>query len=792
MNALLVGRDSELDLLERSLTEAASARGGVTLISGLPGVGKSCLLDELRIRAEASGFCALNARCVPSYLPGAEPPWFQLIRDCLAALPASTSDEPWQGCCRLTPAEVAAKSSQLLSECQAGKCLLGVLPGEPLPFRSICRLLDSISRVRPLLVTVDDLHNADESSLELLRFASHGFYGLRVLIVAAYCASALAERAQSAVRAIRGYVRQIDLAPLGYAATGEVLANILGQTPKESLIHRVHELSGGTPRLICEIEHPLLWQLAANPSDEVLPIPDGVRAAVQDMLCVLSAKARETLGIASVIGHTFEPELVFRVAELSGDDGFTVLNELENARLIRPAGEQRYRFVHGFAREVLLRQCLPAKKALLHQRIAAAIEGQHACDIEARAGEVARHLLASRNPGAAKKAIEYAQMAGRRGAQARDFGASASMYSMALQALDLVGETDDARRADILTMLGDAQYNAGHAGAAQETLSAAAEIALELTGLRRLVRITLALPEDHWGLAASPNRLAIVLADKLLDSLEEHEAPHRALIAARLAAELSYLRDERCRSQQLAAQALEIANRVDEDTSLKLRVLQLRDHLVRHPGAIQERLGIGAEVTRIASQRGDYVALFFGALARTISLFELGEVSRSDAEFELVEQASRLAGRPLCRAIVVSFKAMLAGFDGRLSEAEELIAQCRAIAVACDMPELADQFWPAMIVPFREHQRLGELEPVARLTFAASPHPHRPHSTFRDSESARFQRLSALIGRFSKSAATNHCPLSTGKYRQRLWRDPCAELNSSRRRSWRPSFPITL
>src|SRR5580700_6546626 len=128
MNALLVGRDSELDLLERSLTEAASARGGVTLISGLPGVGKSCLLDELRIRAEASGFCALNARCVPSYLPGAEPPWFQLIRDCLAALPASTSDEPWQGCCRLTPAEVAAKSSQLLSECQAGKCLLGVLP----------------------------------------------------------------------------------------------------------------------------------------------------------------------------------------------------------------------------------------------------------------------------------------------------------------------------------------------------------------------------------------------------------------------------------------------------------------------------------------------------------------------------------------------------------------------------------------------------------------------------------------------------------------------------------------
>jgi hypothetical protein len=63
---------------------------------------------------------------------------------------------------------------------------------------------------------------------------------------------------------------------------------------------------------------------------------------------------------------------------------------------------------------------------------------------------------------------------------------------------------------------------------------------------------------------------------------------------------------------------------------------------------------------------------------------------------------------------------------------------------------------------------------------------------FRDSESARFQRLSALIGRFSTSAATDHYPLSAGKYRQRQWRDSCAELNSSHRRSWRTYFPITL
>src|SRR5712691_6970967 len=79
---LFVGKELEFRVLARSLNEAASNKGGVVLISGEPGIGKSSLLVELSTRAEAQGFRLVRARCAPRDLPGVESPWLRIIHDC--------------------------------------------------------------------------------------------------------------------------------------------------------------------------------------------------------------------------------------------------------------------------------------------------------------------------------------------------------------------------------------------------------------------------------------------------------------------------------------------------------------------------------------------------------------------------------------------------------------------------------------------------------------------------------------------------------------------------------------
>src|SRR5208337_2247749 len=166
-----------------------------------------------------------------------------------------------------------------------------------------CRFVASISHPRPLLVTVDDLHHADEASLELLHFASHGFHDLHVLIAAAYRDCAVAGFTHAAVEAIKKQARHIDLAPLGAGATGELLAQVTGENPQASLIDRVYDLTGGNTRLIREIEDAALRQLGTGPSGTAAPVTAGMQAAVVDWLAVLSAEAREMLGVAAVIGR---------------------------------------------------------------------------------------------------------------------------------------------------------------------------------------------------------------------------------------------------------------------------------------------------------------------------------------------------------------------------------------------------------------------------------------------------------------------------------------------------------
>ena len=142
---------------------------------------------------------------------------------------------------------------------------------------------------------------------------------------------------------------------------------------------------------------------------------------IQQRLAVLSPQARGLLGIASAIGNTFTPQLLLNLVPLAVKDALAALAESEAAGLIRPIASEGYRFVMGFVRKVLYEEFPSTKRTSLHRQIAAALEAQHAQKIDAHAGDIALHLLASREADAIQQAVDLAELGASHSSRAQDY-----------------------------------------------------------------------------------------------------------------------------------------------------------------------------------------------------------------------------------------------------------------------------------------------------------------------------------------------------------------------------------
>ena len=722
MSFPLVGRQPELEIVGHCLREAHSGKGTAVLISGAPGIGKSSLLDELCVRADAQGFRVLRTRPAPKCLPGDVTAWPYVVGNLFGLELQNVIDSQWTSeySTSISVSNANKESQPLFDNCV--EFLLGLRRDDSACSDSLRHLLKIVSRERPLLLSVDDLDEADEPLLAFLQIAGRGFNNVRVLLVAAYSSPETSVRslARSTVESIGRHARHIELGEIEPAATAELLRHIARNAFDEARVHQVHDLTGGNPGLILDTAYACLRSSRPNSSVRVDGgVPSAVRVVIEQRLAVLSPQARGLLGIASAIGNTFAPQLLLNLVPLAVKDALAALAESEAGGLIRPIVPEGYCFVIGFVRKVLYEEFSSTKRASLHGQIAAALEAQHAQKIDAHAGDIALHLLASREGDAIEQAVELAELGASHSSRAQDFQSAVIMHSIALEALDLSHHSDDTKHCEILIALAEAQQQTNDVAAAQESLYEAAEIAQRLGDWPRLADIVLAAPALHWPWPGLPNGLVIILAEKILQCLPEEDAIRRILVMARWAAELSYQREEREHSEQLSEHALEMFQNLAGDEASMLKFLRLRDRVLRRPEQAQERLGNSLEVIRIARQNGDWVALFEGEWARKVSSFQLGSAG-AKAGLELLEHAGRLAG-PKYRCLVPAFRGVQAVFNGRFAEGEEHFAICREMAVACGVTELPDQLWPAMMMPLDEQDRLAELEPVVARCSRASP-----------------------------------------------------------------------
>jgi DNA-binding NarL/FixJ family response regulator len=570
----LIGRNNQQAALDQAL---AAAHGGIVLLAGEAGVGKTRLLEVCLAR---SGRMALNGQTNEI----ATPPYGPItaaLRAYLRARPDGLAD-----CGPLAP-----YLALLLPE-------LGPPPQQTDPaalVEAICQAFATIARTLPAVLILDDLQWADNATLELVPILASALAQERLLIVGTYRNDEIGRghplrRLRNDLRRAR-LLREIIIAPLDQADTAALAARSFGQSPGPALATTLYERTEGVPLFIKELAgalalHGRLRMGAAGielaPGAD-LPIPDTLRDAVLLRLDGLPDPALRLLHLAVVAGREFDLALV---AELAGStDGFDML--LERGLLIE-IESGRGGFRHALTREAIYSDIAWVRRRALHRQLAERLGADGAAHLA-----IAQHWLAAQEPTRARAALLAAAE------HACSIHAYRDAAGAAQRALELWPDgTEDARRLDVLDQLGQCAQLCG-------LLSEAARAWREVADGRRQTG-------DLRACAETERKLANVaeLQGRWAQALAAREAAAQAFAAIKLPAESAIERlsaAAHLRSAGRYRTALELLSTAAAEAVQAGRP-DLHARIMGQAGSVHARMGQATEGLALV-QRGLALAL---------------------------------------------------------------------------------------------------------------------------------------------------------------------------------------
>jgi DNA-binding SARP family transcriptional activator len=400
-----VGRVDERERLREALDAAIEGHGRVVVVTGEAGLGKSRLAADLAHVAVLRGVRTLVGHCHETDQILAFGPWAEALRQIRMAHIESIVDELGVGRRR--------ELARLVPELAPGGAPSN---GEPLPlFEAIAALLERLAASEPVGLVLEDLHWADEMSVRLLAFLVRRATRSRLLILATVRQEELDDTPfiRRALETLRGapVCVAIDLAPLSRDET-TMLVHALAPD-SGPLGERVWQLSEGHPFTVVEMLRSR--HETRDDAGDAVALPRRVREAVAFRLQRLGNGARRLVEVAAVIGRHFDVELLTTAADVEVDVAVDGLEEIVRQRLVESVGNA-FRFVHHRILEAARPESLP-RRALVHRRVAEAIEKRYASDLEPHLGALADHY---QRAGLWEPAVTYLQRTGdiarRRGA----------------------------------------------------------------------------------------------------------------------------------------------------------------------------------------------------------------------------------------------------------------------------------------------------------------------------------------------------------------------------------------
>lgn len=648
-----VGRAAERAELSAAL---AAGGGGVVLVAGEAGVGKTRLVAEaLQGTARVAWGTCWQGDGVPPFWP-----WTQVLRSCLV----------------LDASGIAGTTGLLLGD-GAGR------PGAELSrfvlFESAVEVLRSAGANGGLVVVLDDLQWADEASIRLLMFAVRALSASRVRFVGAYRDDEVAagDALSRCIAELAGSVRHLRLHGLDIDGLASLAAAQAGPDAfGAQQLSDLHGLTGGNPFFAREV-----LALARGDLSGRLRVPMGVRAVIEQRLARLSNTCHDVLTNAAVLGTAFAAVDLAAVTGMPVGAVLAILDEAVEARVavVDEATPGHFRFAHDLLRETTYQAIAPAARVRAHARAAVALEAGGA---GVAAAALAHHLIGAVPLVDRTRAVEAARRAGEEAMRMQAHEEAGAWFARGLSLLR-PDTDDDVVALGLLLALGEARRRGGDPPRARDAYVKAAGVARRYGRPQDLAAAALGLGAGLGGFEITMfDDVQIGLLEEALRTVEPGDSALRARLLARLSVALSFVAEDSRRLELITA-AVAMARRLG-DPSVLGYALAAHCDTIAGPAHSAARRAEAAEIVSLGLAAGDPQLELLGRRLLVVALLELGEMVEADAQIRAFSLTAEAVREPLYRWYVPLWRGMRALMAGRTEEATALCEEAEALGALAD------------------------------------------------------------------------------------------------------------
>ncbi|MEV0718796.1 AAA family ATPase [Asanoa sp. NPDC050611] len=584
----VIGREHPAAVLRAEIDRVTESHGGLVLVTGEAGIGKTTLVTGAVDEARARGVTVIGGRCWDSESAPGYWPWVQALR----------------GLRRQSDPEVWAAIQE------AGGGALAVLLGKTSDpddeaftlYDEVTAALVAASQDAPVMVVFDDLHWADAASLRLLEFAAQHTWFERLLLIGTYRdveVESTAHPLRPLLLPLQAKATTVTLTGLEPPDVGTLIERVAGRPADADLVAEVHRRTGGNPFFVEQTAR--LWRADGS----LTAIPPGVRDTVRRRLDLLPTALVELLTAASVLGHEFHRQLLAAVVAAPVPQVDRLLDQAIAARLVVGRGGGRFAFGHDLVRETLYDALPDEARRARHAAVVLAVSDNPALRSRLFPADLARHAYAAGDAVPAGLAVDHLVAAAR---DASGRLAPEEAHNHFRRALERAAD-DPARRVILHLDLATELFHGITREEAWSQISLAASVARSLDDPGALARVAL-VAERHRGPRSSRGpEIEALLREahaRFVGAGDDPDLPRERLVADLIA-----------RTEMVA--------RADHNDEALAFSLWTRHDSIWGLGSAHERAALMAEMETVARRSNDWQSAAFAASLRWVALLEMGD-----------------------------------------------------------------------------------------------------------------------------------------------------------------------